>query len=1064
MRKWITILQEPQRAPLWNALVGTLRTDSSAEARLGDQWDHHLCRYILVVVVSEDNANAHPEGRSQTRQAVNNAIKRELACPTESGKRGKSSKSKTFRELFREKCRAGEVTVPPPPDGSNTHPTVTSASTAIYSAPSSPRQESNPPPPRNSSPHHSASPQNQSSPQGAKQFPTPEDRGAAMEELQALRTSCPHTDEWGQTSWWELVSDDAVHRLPHLLADYHLYELRTLLLDFRWIVRTFRCVDYSLGMRQLPTDGYDLLLSVMEQQKSKKILGVDFEGYRLIRTAIMLILPILKEDDPAKSKHSPCAHLATQLTGRLLNLKRRFSNIACLLYSIELHASRPWLRPLSRCFQQPRTDIKLAVPSNGTFTPHLIKLSEDGKILVTSGTKSIKDVKDSGPFKVHMIRVWDVESGKCMVEGCKVFKFVRQLSLTRDNSCIIFETADGLFFWHMQTTEDGTEVRAVEASPKTDDVTSITPTVHPDYVLTTHRRRENVAPFGQHSVPMQDRAVISWWDTQQGVRNKVFHAVTSNANCIDVSSNGELFASGHDNGFIHLWNPQTAESGPVLSFQNAGDCIGPRPVLRLDRANDSPDASDKRTISLSFLEKDGAQWVAAVSSDDKIRIWKLPPAHLIPERMSRESRSNEYLSTLCRAVIRRPSIRQVEWSQKGWLYSGGDDGMACEWESCMNKKWRWYSIDKNRGERMSEISTSLISVGRRSGYVATFLTKSPYVVVWDMGKSRETGRARESAYRSHCAMKGSSVDVTDIQDLTALRKTTVPGGVGRDSGKRSGTGGMSAYAVIGEIRGELEVYFQMLDPKMTTRPIGAMQPRLEMEAPNESPLEVCFEQPVMSSVSGSFITDESGSDWVLVVDTGVDNSVVGARSSSVGDGSGNDADVNLMMDADGGMDADLGMDGIHDGMGTNLRKLRRERRGMVAALQDGSVALFELEGADDFIREVKPEVKVEAIPEIKAIGGVGTKRKEIERSEDKDADNGGADTEGTMQGDNGVGEDDGCGFGGGDDGGNGSGGGGGGEGGEVDSDSVTRREPNGGRMSKRRRAEMTTSDVQNGTM
>ena len=137
----------------------------------------------------------------------------------------------------------------------------------------------------------------------------------------------------------------------------------------------------------------------------------------------MLTLPIIKEDAATEKKEQPyLAHLATQLTGRLLDLKRRFSNIASLIHSIELYAPRPWLRPLDRYFLQPRTDIKIVVPSNGASDPHLVVLSEDGKVLVTSGTTKVP----KGPYpsgfppsnnqsnhsrKSHMIRIWDVDTG-----------------------------------------------------------------------------------------------------------------------------------------------------------------------------------------------------------------------------------------------------------------------------------------------------------------------------------------------------------------------------------------------------------------------------------------------------------------------------------------------------------------------------------------------------------------------------------------------------------------------------------------------------------------------------
>lgn len=98
------------------------------------------------------------------------------------------------------------------------------------------------------------------------------------------------------------------------------FQLRALLTDFRWIVRTFKCAAFPGGIRHLPTEGYDILLSAVKNRQ-KDFFALDLEGLRLIRNAIMLIIPILTEDASAKRKdRSFFAHLATQLTGRLLDL------------------------------------------------------------------------------------------------------------------------------------------------------------------------------------------------------------------------------------------------------------------------------------------------------------------------------------------------------------------------------------------------------------------------------------------------------------------------------------------------------------------------------------------------------------------------------------------------------------------------------------------------------------------------------------------------------------------------------------------------------------------------
>lgn len=970
MRRWITILQEPQHAPVWHDLVSTLKIDSSAKESFGDEWDHHLCRFILQAVVSEDNSNALPGGRSQTRQAVNNAIKRELACPTEGGRtgaRGKPSRSKTFLELFREKCRAADVQVPPLENSDPEFPSSTQSAAQpqppifqeinVLTHPRSTKHPKHPLTALGHRPipfHHPSrqlqhAPQPESSPGLCSQnhFGPRSERDA---KFQSIRASCSTTDEWGRVAWWELTKDDDVIRLPSLLMEFSPFQLNALLIDFRWIMRTFKCVAFPGGLRHLPTDSYDLLLSVVKNRQ-RDFSALDLEGYRLIRNAIMLIIPILTEDESAKKKDkSFFAHLATQLTGRLLDLKRRFPIIATLVQSIERHAPRPWLRPLSRCFQQPKTDIKLAVPSNGPFTPHLIVLSDDGKLLVTSGTTRVqKGPSESSARKVNLIRIWDVDSGRCVLEERNIPFFVRELALSRDKSRIMFETVGGLYFWHLKSDGMTTEVeKEIRAQPEVSDVTSIAPTGRSDMALTTHRCQDT-----------SNSAPISLWDTTSGTLLKHFITVRSSANCIDVSSTGETFVSGHNNGFIHIWNLTSGvedNSGngphkPSLSFQNVCEAVGPQPVKPPEQANSIRDDNSKKTISVSFRDNGEGQWVATVSSDEIIRVWALPPGKML------ENRTKKFVSALCQAVIRRPRTYVAQWAPEGRFYTGGDDGLAYEWEWCQNSEWRWFAIDRKRGERTSEISTALISVGKKCDLVATYQTKSPYVTVWDMKvwRDAEWVDIRSRAYRSHCAMKGKSVDVMDIQDLTVLKKMLLASGTTGET--RTSSQGMSLYGDnIAEIRKELENNFRRLDPKMTTRIIGEMQPRLTMELPDEKrKLEVCFDQPVTWGVSGSFVVDKSGEDWGVVVDVREDGRTMGDRMRM-------DIDHSIRGDSSNHLN-------VYGGLSYNMYGVdithEKERQGMVAALQDGSVALFERENGGEGL--IAPTVDIELVNDTDSI-------------------------------------------------------------------------------------------------
>ncbi|CDF37975.1 WD40-repeat containing protein [Chondrus crispus] len=953
MRMWITDLDSPQHAALWKPLVGALRDDRTPEAAWGPAWDRIFCRFMLGKLITDDN---------QSRQAVNNAIKRELDTPVESRS---SSKSKTFRDLFREQCRAGRVQLPkleqPPLPGPVPYPS-SAASRQTPIAPSlhlphiAPAAESGEP--------HSLY---AASPVGPRAYPdmtyinlkkrrlsdqrTPLPTSNAVvlplqDALLRYRDSC-RTDEWGRTAWWNLAIND-INKLPLWLAhDYtYLFELRNLLLDFRWIRRTFECAD-SETMHQVSTSSYDLLLDIPKTDPGR-LPAIEVEAFRLIRNALKLITPILASDSIVNPKDDTfIAHLATQLVGRLLSLKTRFPLIACLIQSIELHAPKPWLRPLNPCFQEPGTDIKMAVPSNGTLTPHLIALSPDGALLAVSGTRKVPSVisakeTERKPYtslsstvkklkaitegrstarKVSSICIWDVETGRLVCRVERIENLVRCLAITPDHSCVIAETVDGLFFWKLEKLSDGYRAgKAVEATPRPNPVTSMMPTVRTRELLTTSRSG------GDESM---HTGTIALWNTDTGERVRTFDCVTSQATCTDVSLDGEYFASGHNNGYIHLWTLHGSETEPVLSFKNEGAVAeNGQQHVALDKVNRTRSNGTLKTISLSFYGKEEQRWLAAVSANEIIRVWELPPGSII--RKGKES----FVTTIRRAVLRCPRVRQVQWSKCGWFFSAGDDGIARMWmQREEGGRWVDHALGRKKRERASDISSVLVSSGRGTKLVATYVTKSPYVTVWDLsgfdgGNASQVAR-RQRLYRSYMCMVPDSEDARDIEHLTALRKTST--GVSGKSGV--GNGGLEGMADA-EIRRELEKRFHKLDIKNATKLVGEMHPRLKMK-PEEwrRGLEVCFEQPVIVGVSGTFRRGERedggkiGVDPAAVHAAGIPGELAGERGGEYEEG----------------------------------------RRGMVAALQDGAIAMFELEGGEMALG--KQEMQVEPKMEIKVIGG-----------------------------------------------------------------------------------------------
>lgn len=854
MRSWIAKLEHADTQPVWDALISVLRCDTSAFQTWGSKWDHDFCRFSLGVLVSDS---------SQTRQAVNNAIKRELTCPIESGA---SSRGKTFRDLFREKCRQGSVQLPPLDHASTSRPSSNNSSIHPSFPPLSQHPLTVSPPslpisscfissklpqfPLHTTSLSSVGSHDQNQP-GKSYISSQRSLSLDGNHLSNLKGQCGR-DEWGRTAWWELPSDYDVQLLPPLLLQFQLFDLRTLLLDFRWVMRTFRCLDFSRGMRQIPTEGYDFLLN-HAKVSALPLPPAEIESFRLIKNAMMLIMPILWNQYSDKPKdHGFIAILATQLVGRLLDLKRRFAAIALFIDSIKTHTPRPWLLPLTRCLQEPRMDIKLAVPSNGVFTPHLIALSEDGSLLVTSGayvevSSEVKsDIKsetkqDSSYTETFQakrdrrkngsILIWDVESGK-QCDCTKTSNFVRHLTIARDNGCIIAETVDGLYFWELCKDGDKWSISApIEASQsqRLKSLSSIT-AAKTRLVLTTHR------------IPSQP--TIALWNTRDGERKKIFEAVKSNANCLDVSRSGDFFASGHDNGYIHLWN--ISENEPVLSFSNEGNGNGQQQVEALEEVNNHAleyfrYSSSRRTVSISFLEKGEDRWLAAVSQNHVIRIWRLPPRTISKDQWK------TFVSSLRTAVIRCPLVQDVQWCDNGKFFTGGDDGVARMWELSKTRTWMWFDIGKEGKRESSNLSTVLVSCGKHSRFVATYVTKSPYVTVWDMSNSGSDAEPwREPLYRSYFPMVRNSVDARDMGHLSTHQHMN-------DEMMKCVMDSNTDASQKTLDTGELQL-FQNHDNPNCTSIEGDMQPWLRMKLETwKDELRVCFEQPVRSGASGKFL-------------------------------------------------------------------------------------------------------------------------------------------------------------------------------------------------------------------
>ncbi len=422
---------------------------------LNEGGDVDICRYILSSVIYE--AQDPNSAKSQTRQAVNNAIKRELTCPKSTGQTGRGQ---TFRELFRTKAtQAGFLTSAPflPLESSRIlsieddaimHERSDIPESSVDSrGAGSGRQvvvvkgaDGKNMPARYAARIHPQYPVGKS-----ENTPTIGGRGvdvileaATFEGWNALVQRCERTYA-GDVAYWSSPDLGTPESLRHFIAGLvdrrNIHDLKRILVDFQWIRKHAKAREPGAnehGIIHLVKYGYDKLLAV----KTPALNMFEREGYRLIRNALMLIRPVLQPGIPTaemakgiqtaegRADQSPCAHLATQLYGRLLDASRRYAVVATLLESIRIHAKPPWLRPLNPCFEAPKTDIAIAVRSGVDAVSSAIAMSHDGQLVLTAGdnhtlsthvtSTGSKGSSSEERTANYSVRIWDVASGKCV--------------------------------------------------------------------------------------------------------------------------------------------------------------------------------------------------------------------------------------------------------------------------------------------------------------------------------------------------------------------------------------------------------------------------------------------------------------------------------------------------------------------------------------------------------------------------------------------------------------------------------------------------------------------------
>lgn len=718
MRGWIKIIEKEKRT--WDRFMNDLEQDD-----LRDDGEAEICRYVLSSVVYEtQDPNS---ARSQTRQAVNNAIKRELTCPKATGQ---SSRGQTFRELFRSKAKqAGFMTAPL---------VKTEDDVKLFNAGLEFDAQLVGTGGRMTGPSGAGKP-SFAGPHGESYINHPKygipafvkaEKGTAdgAERINALLNEAatvenPNSSSWlstvrhcqstpaGEVAYWTSTGLDSPALLRHFVVDLvgfrNIFELKRILIDFRWIRRHSQVDDN--GILHLVKYGYDALLAV----KTPALNTFEREGYRLIRNAFMLIRPVLQpgiEGEAATDPKVVEAHLATQLYGRLLQASHRFSVISTLLESIRVYAHRPWLRPLNACFESPKADIAIAVRSGVDAVQSAIAMSKDGTLVLTSADNHniIARKSQSNRTDNYSVRVWNIDTGKCVsnIVGTHESSVIR-LAITNDRRYVISCAGQQLIFWEI-----------LDARGKY--IPEITNPHHQDGKKGTVFSMAVLAD-NEHVAVGHNNTIWIW-----NIKKKSAEQLTDESESVmcslDVSADGKYLASGNENGQVAVWS-----------------------ISNMKKVNFVDTFAESSVFSVSFFKTPvKANAVASVQvafgSTEGLRIWTLP------QTITNTQNDQQTIVSLHCDSGKTPIFESVECTSNGMIFSGSDDGIVRLWKQNPEGQWKPLPLMNETvtpwGTPGSGKAASVFIAANEAGTRVASSTTKPLIPIWDIGQYEDTVKAQ----------------------------------------------------------------------------------------------------------------------------------------------------------------------------------------------------------------------------------------------------------------------------------------------------------------------------------
>jgi WD40 repeat protein len=408
---------------------------------------------------------------------------------------------------------------------------------------------------------------------------------AHNELLEAFADGLP-TGENGRPQWHTLPTEELypwVHLHKHLRAAGRAQELRSLLLDHRWLAAKLRTAGLSS-------------------------LFADFQGFE-DEPDITAVVETLRLSTHVLS-HAP-DQLAAQLTARLLAKDRQ--PIQAMLERISQLAERVWLRPLTASLAGPGGALIRTLEGHaGGVTA--VTATPDGHLAV-SGSDD------------HLVKVWDLEAGEEIYTLVGHEGWVTAIQATRDGRRAISGSNDcTLRVWDLETGRGlhnlvGHDAWIDAVALTTDERQVISRSVDGTVKVWDLEHGQNIFTL---LVPVDEFVPLSAWSHGAGLVWNRAPGSPGGARTLAITQNARWAASGAANGTVTKWDltmkgdEATGSAGEVWASE--GHSLAVNAVAITSDGQQVVSGSADGTVKLWDVSRPGA---VRTLDDHADQVWAL---------------------------------------------------------------------------------------------------------------------------------------------------------------------------------------------------------------------------------------------------------------------------------------------------------------------------------------------------------------------------------------------------------------------------------------------------------